>query len=522
MKTEKINLFFSKVKSVYNKLRYVIEFLLAIILCAFLYKFVTVKAYEGYWSRLYLILLGLTGIIFLANFVWNLKKDKDKIENMFLNFAIPIGMLFITFMLPSYTPDASSHIWKSYELSNGIVLTKIDENGESKSDVPYVLAKYRETTLTKYSLYNQLFSLEEAYDYNNTVKEDVPSKGYSSIFFVGYALGFFIARILALNIYIGVILARLINFAIILVCGYIAIKKIPFGKILLTAYLLIPMMMQQATAISVDSIMNAIIILYISYTLNLVFKKDELTKKEKIIYLVFSVFIGVSKVTYIPILGMGLILAKRRKEMNIKTKTIIGVLSVLICIISWFTLTKLTSGYENESAKKYLETTGVNSSEQLSLALHNPLHFIKTILIYNFRVNGDFYILSSIGQNMGWLSINAPITYSIMYILLLFASIYVEKNEVALDIIEKGLMIVLSLGMALLVVIGLYLQWTEVGAEFVAGVQGRYFLPIGIMFLLALCKKDNYVKITNPNIVIPMWALIINLLFIKNVMAFFI
>ena len=522
MKTEKLNIFFSKLKSVYTKIRYVIEFIIAFVLSILLYKFVTIKAYEGYWSRFYLILLGITGILFLLNFVTNCIKDKNKIENMFLNFAIPIGMLFITFMLPSYTPDASSHIWKSYELSNGIVFTKIAEDGSSKSDVPIVLAKFRETTLTKYNIYNSVFNLEESHDYTNTVKEDVPSKGYCFIFFVGYAIGFFIARVLALNIYIGVFLARLINFAIILSLGYVAIKKIPFGKILLTTYLLIPMMMQQATAVSVDSVMNAIIILYISYTLNLVFKKESLTKKEKIIYLIFSVFIGVSKVTYIPILGMGLILAKRRKEMNIKTKTAIGVLSIFICLISWFTLTKLTSGYENESAKAYLATTGVNSSEQLSLALHNPLHFLKTIFIYNFRVNGDFYILSSIGQNMGWLSINAPITYSIMYILLLFASIYVEKNEVALDIFEKGLMMILSLGMSLLVVIGLYLQWTEVGAEFVAGVQGRYFLPIGIMFLLALCKKDNYVKITNPNIVIPMWALIINLLFIKNIMAFFI
>ena len=373
MKKEKLNIFFNDVKKIYNKLKYVIEFILSIALCFCLYKFITVKEYEGYWSRQYLIFLGLLGVLFLLNFVYNCVKDKNKIENMFLNFAIPIGMLFITFMLPSYTPDASSHIWKAYELSNGIVFTKIDEQGNSKSDIPVVLSKYRETVLTKYAVYNSLFNLEDSYNYDNTIKEDVPSKGYCFIFFVGYAIGFLIARVLALNIYIGLILARLINFVIVLSLGYFSIKKIPFGKILLTTYLLIPMMMQQATAVSVDSIMNAIIILYISYTLNLIFKKQNLTKKDKFIYLMFSLFIGVSKVTYIPILGMGLILAKRRQEMNVKTKVLIGFLSIFICLTSWFGLTVLTSGYENESAKFYLANNGVNSSEQLNLALNTSI-----------------------------------------------------------------------------------------------------------------------------------------------------
>ena len=43
---------------------------------------------------------------------------------------------------------------------------------------------------------------------------------------------------------------------------------------------MIPMMLQQATAISVDSLMNAIIIFFISYILSLMFNNENLKKKE--------------------------------------------------------------------------------------------------------------------------------------------------------------------------------------------------------------------------------------------------
>ena len=167
---------------------------------------------------------------------------------------------------------------KSYEVSNGILFTKIDEEGNSKTTVPEVLSTYRESVLTKYNILNEVLSMEEASDYDRTVEVDSPSKGYCFIYFVCYAIGFSIARIFGLNVFIGLFFARIINFIIFLSLGYLAIKKIPFGKILLSTYLMIPMMMQQATAVSADSLINATIILFIAYTLNLAFKKEGLTK----------------------------------------------------------------------------------------------------------------------------------------------------------------------------------------------------------------------------------------------------
>lgn len=183
-----------KIIKIFNKIKYPIEFIISLVFSLLMYKFITVKSYDGYWSRNILIILSINILLLLASIIYNCKIDKSRIENMFLNFAIPIGLLFIVFMLPSYTPDASSHIWKSYEVSNGILFTKIDDEGNSKTDVPEVLSVYRETVLTKYNVYNDLLKLPESMDYNNIVKVDAPSKGYCFVFFIGYAIRIFYCK----------------------------------------------------------------------------------------------------------------------------------------------------------------------------------------------------------------------------------------------------------------------------------------------------------------------------------------
>lgn len=511
----------NKIKNVFDKIKYPVEFILMIIFIISLYRFITTKAYENYWSRQILIQLIIFGILSIISLIYNCIQDKNKIENMFLNFAIPIGISFIVFMLPTYTPDASSHLWRAYEISQGILITKIDENGDSKTTVPEIMSINRENVLTKYNVLNKLLNSNDAKDYNNTIEVDSPSKGYAFVFFVGYAIGLAIARILSINIFIGLLLARLLNFIIVLLLGYYSIKKIPFGKILLSTYLMIPMMMQQATAFSADSLMNATIILFISYTLYMAFKKEKISTKEKIIFLILTIFVGLSKITYIPLIGIALIIAKRRKDMTKKQIIILAILTLIICLGSMAILNICTRGYVNESSQKYLESTGVNSSEQLVGIISNPLHYVK-VLLNNFKVNGEYYAFGMIGQYMGWLSITFPITYIIIYIILLLASIFVENNKEVLYRKEKIWMLILALGMILLVITGLYLEWTGVGSMTVAGVQGRYFLPIIILVLLCICQKENYIKMKYPNIVVPAVAMITNMLFISKIILFFI
>lgn len=509
-----------EVVKILNKLRYVIEFLLMLITITNIYKFITTIEYVGYVSVKSIIVLYISGILAITSLIYNCIKDKDKIENIFLNFAIPVGLLYIVFMIPIYTPDADAHIWKAYEVSEGIFYTPVDENGNALTTVPAILPEINRYTVSEYNVMNNLMQNPEAYNYENATEVDSPAKLYSTVFYIFYAIGFAISRFLGLNMFTAFFLARIINYIVVLAVQYIAIKKIPFGKLLLAIYFLMPMAIHQSTAISMDSIMNALMMLFISYTLNLSLKKDKLKIKEVITFLVLTGFIGLSKLTYIPLIGIGLILAKHRKELNKKQKVLLGILTVIICLCSVLVMNAMTKGYTNASAEEYLTETGVNSEEQLKLMISNPANYLK-VLYNDFRVHIDFYLLSCIGEYMGWLTITFPATYVILYVIILFLSIFLEKNEHVLDKMDKIWMLILTIIIYLLIVTALYLEWTKVGAMTIAGVQGRYFLPIFILPLLCLSQKNNYIKMKNVNIIIPLLAAIVNLLFIMQIIRFF-
>ena len=187
-----------------------------------------------------------------------------------------------------------------------------------------------------------------------------------------------------------------------------------------------------------------------------------------------------------------------------------------------FALSRATSGFtNNKSIEAYLEEAGVNSQEQINGIIRNPVHYLK-VLYNNFKINGTYYLYSCIGEYMGWLTIMSPIQYVYLYIAVLFAAIFVENNSEVLNKKEKIWTFMLALLMDLLIVTGLYIEWSKVNDLIVLGVQGRYFLPVTILMLLCLCQKENYIKIKNPNIVMLVCSSLVNLLFIKQIILFFI
>ncbi|MBR2289471.1 MAG: DUF2142 domain-containing protein [Clostridia bacterium] len=506
----------------FNKIKYVTEFIFMFCFSILLYKVITVKAYKGFWHGGFIFMAIVFEVLLLFNIIYNCKKDKDKIENMFLNFAIPIGILFIVFMIPTHTPDASSHIWKAYEVSNGIFFTKIDENGDSTTTVPKFLACYSFFTANwKYSDIENTLKSSMAFDYKITTEEvDSSAESYHFILYIGFAIGFAIARMIGLNIFLGIYLAKTINFIIVLAFGYLSIKLMPFGKRILVTYLMLPMMMQQLTAISADSITNIFIVLLITYTLHLAFKDERLTKKEIMIFMVFAGFLGIVKLVYAPMLGVGIILAKRRKDLSIKQKVLFGLVAVLICLATGMIWHNIGTNYKNNVSRGYLEREGVNSDKQLEFILSNPLK-LGSIFVTTLSEKGDIYFSSMIGDYLGIMWIRVPTFLIVLYCFVLFFAIVSEENEKTLDKVEKIWIILLSIIMIIMILIGLYLVWTGVGEYCIEGVQGRYFLPILILVLLVFCPNEKYWDVKKTNVVITASAAIIDILFIIPVIQNF-
>ncbi|MBQ2938161.1 MAG: DUF2142 domain-containing protein [Clostridia bacterium] len=509
-----------KLKKIINKARYITEFIVTIIFTFFLASTIYIKNYMGYFHKLYLIGTVVCFLILVINIIYNFRKSDKKIEKIFLNIAIPIGMLYLMFMIPGHVPDETTHFIKAYDVSMGNLVTKMDENGDSSITVPVGLTSYNHTEVKNYNDFINLTKTKT--DYNNTEKVISTAQGNSFIMYIFPAVAFLLTRIMNINIIFGILLGRIFNFIFFLICSYFAIKKISFGKLVLAVYMLMPTCMQQATSISADAFINSILLYYIAYSIYMIFKKDKLSKKEILGYIVLTGLVGILKMVYILIAGVGFLIIKR-KDLTKKEKTIIILITIvfgsIVMLASYISSTKYTS--TTEANIIYQEQFNVNSSEQIALIMKNPKHVIKAF-INDWYYMGKHYVYMAIGSELGWLEIKPSETIITAYLILLILATVSEKNQEEFNMKNKIWLMLISMGVIALVEIAMYTGFTPIGAEFIGGVQGRYYIPIYILLLLCLSKKENYVKIKNSKNIFILIAALLNLCVTAEIILYFI
>lgn len=503
----------NKILEKIKKLSYIFEFIISVLMAISVFNLLEIKAECGYFDKIWLIFSGITVLIDIIIIIYNIYKDKKSIEKMFLNVVIPIGILFWIFMIPGQVPDEEAHMIKAYEVSNGILYTKRDENGESKTIVPQDLLEYNHNKMNNYIKLKE--QLNQKTDYLKTVETVSSAQGYTWILYIVPASIMFIARNINLNLLVAIYIARLMNFVVFIILGYYTIKKIPFGKIVTAIYLLMPMMLQQANSCSADVIVNAISLYIISYILYLLFKENRIETKEMIIYCILVIILAVAKYVYIPLIGIGLLLIFKKnltKKQKMIFITVSIVLGLVFSIISYIFASKYTS--TTESMRLYYEEYNVNGAEQIKSIIQSPLNMIK--IIKNDWINNlEQYIYMCVGSELAWLDVKPTRILISLYIITLLAATILEKNQYSLKKIEKLWVLMITIGIVGLVQLAMYISFTPLGANFIGGVQGRYFIPVFILPLLCISMKNNYIKSKNPNIILPCIVGIINIFVIK-------
>ena len=510
-----------KIKNIFNKISYIVEFCCALLFAVMVFNTVTAIKYTSDINVLYIAFAIVSAIMLIAIIVYNIMKDRGKIENIFVIFAIPLSLIFMIFMMPGQVPDEMAHMVRTYEVSEGKLFTPRDENGETSTVVPNALLNYDHSNLSTYEEF-----LEEAKketNYSDTMRFISSAQGYSFILYIFPSIGFFIGRIFSIDIIYAIYLGRIINIVIYLLVGYYAIKKIPFGKLLLAIYMLMPMMLQQSASFSADVMVNSVSIYFIANLLNLLFKEDELEKKDYIVYCVLSAVLGMVKIVYAPLIGIGLLFIAK-KNITTKKKALLIVLSIVIGIVFALAsyLDTIRCSSVNDSLREYNELNNVNSSEQISKIIENPLLFLSAVG-NDWKDNTFNYIKMAIGSDLSWFSISLNEFVIVAYLILILAAIVYENNKFQLNKIQKTWIIIISIGIILMVQLSMYLIFTPVGTPHgIGGIQGRYFIPVYILVLLCLCQKENYLKGKYANIVLPVISLILNASAIVTVCKYFI
>lgn len=415
------------------------------------------------------------------------RKEKKHLEKIFLLLGIPICFLYTLFLGPYRIMDETAHLVKALDLSYGNLVTAKDEENKGIVYVPEGVNEVDDKKITNFSSLSEALTKEN--DYENLVRMN-PFFTYTVLNsptpYLLSASGFAIGRLLDLNLYVSMYLAKIFQMIFFLSAGYFIIKFLPVGKLFGMIYLFNPMVLQQMSSIGADNFTNLTCLLLISYVLKLKFQKENIALKQVSLLSILMVLVSSSKFIYFPLIGLVWLL---RKKITTKREKIILIIATILSLAIAVLFIVIGLGYDNEFAL-FISGNEIDTMKQLEYVIKQPFKFLVVCLSTLFT-NFNLYIEGLFGRQLGNTDISLFYPSYIAYIVLFFFTLFLEKEKQSLERSTKLYFLIVGIILSFCVFGVEYLTWSGVGSNVVDGVQGRYFLPFFILFMFCLKRKPR-------------------------------
>jgi len=246
--------------------------------------------------------------------------------------------------------------------------------------------------------------------------------------------------------------------------------------------------MNEFASMSSDALAISFGIFYISYLLWLKSSEGLLTKKQKVLLVIFSIIMALLKIVYVPVVFMLLLIPKEKYESKGKRR------KFLICtIVAAIIINLIWLAYCSRFLVEY--NPGVNGEKQVAGIFKNPLGYVF-ILFRTLNTYAQTFILSLCGEGLGHYNVQTSVLY-VFSALMLFTVLFFAREEtetIEYTIFDKVVCIIIFLAITALIYTSLYVQWTETLKPIILGVQARYFIPILPLVSLIVDNKNLIIK----------------------------
>lgn len=431
------------------------------------------------------VILPLAVVFYLVH---KLKDNiKERIENLYIILAIAFGVTMIFVLPPFNAPDEYAHFVKSYTFT-----TFADDKGVT--NLPVSL----ESLYSKYghSLLDQKMDFETKSYFNDLMQDnnkDVLSENefvytntkYLKVLpYLPSAILLFLLKLIGVSPLVMSVAGRFLSLIVMLIMYYLAIKNVPILKRLFMVICLLPIVLHQAV-INQDYLTNATVILLIAMVLKYRYKQIRIGIEEMSILSVLGIMIACCKFGYFVFLGVIFLIPCRL----FKTKKVAVLFKLAFIIIPL-----MVSFIGNVAITSAEDTTHYS----ISYSLSNPVNTIKVFAkTFWQRAELDLFRgqFDGFGVSTKW---NNGFISSVLYFIYILYLLSSEKQDV--EKIEKKTRIVLFVIAFLLIGVvysAMYLNWTNIGADTIDGLQPRYFTPA--ILCLALAFSNSIIKIDVNN-----------------------
>ena len=431
------------------------------------------------------IILGVVGIISYTLAVL-IRKFKLKEHHIFLIASIFMGLVYFIAIPLGKGNDETAHFLRIYEISQKYTTgkfqdsTMLPEQFSKVSQFQFDKTIGYEHYISNYGEFNMLSGVSK--DYGNSYWN---IRVYSPIQYLPQAIGVTIGRILSDNLLLIGYMGRILGYAFWVTVCCISIKLIPNKKTFFVILCLLPINVISAVCLSGDTVTNAIIMLFIALIYRKMYLDENIKTFEKVLLFVLSVMIALCKIVYLPFIFLILFIDKKNFASKKKYYLYIILLIVVSMIVglSWLVIGSTIGTNANSGTK-----------EQLEFILTEPFSYLIVNIRTYLSVSLNTILQFATGNELLCHSQVMPygiISYVVGIICLLSSLVRDDDKDYEISKWKKHFTVCIIVGTILLIGTAIYIQWTllfDVGGHVIAGLQGRYYIPVAALVVFILDK----------------------------------
>lgn len=266
--------------------------------------------------------------------------------------------------------------------------------------------------------------------------------------------------------------ARLANLLAGTLLIALALRWLPSFPWLMTMLALTPMALFLRASASADTLNMAVAFLLAGTVAGLAWGEEKQGRWRDIgLVTACSAALCLSKPFYVPLVLLALLIPAARFPGGRRGPFLLLYVAI---IAAAFVLAMSTAGTVDISIRP---DAPVDSDRQIQDALSDPLG-TALILAEDYLHHGRRYVAQIVGQ-LGWLDTNLPKPFLWGYAIVLgWLALVDTRRSVEVRLWQRALLGLVVLATLALVSASQYAFWTPYGADWVEGVQGRYFLPL--------------------------------------------
>jgi uncharacterized membrane protein len=408
--------------------------------------------------------------------------DRIRIEHVYVVVAVVWGLTMVLIVPPFQAPDEVAHYYRAWSVADLELAAHAGPTVRVPQNVASLPVRLGSAVVdwkgSHYSTTKARSLLWEPISHKGT--DAASAAAYGPIGYVPQAVGIDIARLLGHSPLLGFYFGRLLNLLTSVIIVFLALRLLPFGKPLMALVGLFPMFIAQIASISPDGLALSGALLFTALVLSRI-QQESVSYRDVVLLGVVGAVLLNAKPGYavLALLVVGLV-PRQLGGWAHYVKCVGGIVAATAAVaVALLAVTPQASS----GSLAALGVTGINENAQLSFIAHHPHAFLK-VLHATFEVYAVPWGQEIYGV-LGWLTVFLP--YVGMLVMGLAIVLFLGRAESITMTLWQRLVMVGTAGvLAVTVCIALYAGNNPVAFPVVAGVQGRYFIPVVVLGLFSI------------------------------------